>query len=61
MPSIIELEKDVDGVYKPSKTKKETFKNKEKDKLNQFLDGAEKGIEAINRIVDIFSKVVRGK
>ena len=62
MPSIIELEKDSDGVYKPSKVeKKEIFENKEKDKLNQFLDGAEKGVEAINRIVNIFSKVIRGK
>ena len=56
MPSIIELEKDVDGVYKPSKIEK-----KEENKLDQFLDGAEKGVEAITRIVNIFSKVIRGK
>jgi len=59
MTKIIETIQDENGVYKPSEIKI-TEEEIEKDKLTQFLDGAEKGIDAINRIVSIFSKAKRG-
>lgn len=58
MPDIIEVQPDKDGVYKPVSVVKEKSIQVPDDRINQFLDGVEKGMAVVDRISKIFQGVV---